>query len=289
MEIMNPSKKLLAAVLFGLFVVSSNPVWAMPDLFAQATLRTPGTERDLTLPLVAEENAPVIFLGTGIDPVSGRTVEGYAIIDYRQGRTHKEGHTKGGKKNGEKQQQCFQFLAKGTKWKTTEQYVLDTTNRDGLLDAFVKDVFATSFETWDTEVAVDIFGSRDTIATVDGADTQSPDGKNEVMFGDISTPGAIAVTIVWGVFRGPPFVREIVEYDMVYDDGDFDFGNANISGDSVMDLQNIATHEIGHAAGMGHPDDSCSEETMFRFADFGEIKKRTLNIGDIAGITKLYE
>jgi len=55
-----------------------------------------------------------------------------------------------------------------------------------------------------------------------------------------------------------------------------------------MDFENIATHELGHAAGMGHPSDSCTEETMYRFADFGEIKKQTLEAGDIAGIKALY-
>ncbi len=56
-----------------------------------------------------------------------------------------------------------------------------------------------------------------------------------------------------------------------------------------MDLQNIATHEGGHGAGMDHPDDSCSEETMYRFSQQGETNRRTLHTGDIAGINKLYK
>jgi hypothetical protein len=55
-----------------------------------------------------------------------------------------------------------------------------------------------------------------------------------------------------------------------------------------MDYQNIATHEFGHAAGMGHPAGSCTEETMYGFAQSGETKKRTLAAGDIAGIQKQY-
>ena len=50
----------------------------------------------------------------------------------------------------------------------------------------------------------------------------------------------------------------------------------------------MAAHEFGHSAGMDHPDDSCTEETMYAFSDEGETKKRTLNAGDIAGINKLY-
>jgi hypothetical protein len=39
---------------------------------------------------------------------------------------------------------------------------------------------------------------------------------------------------------------------------------------------------------MGHPESSCTEETMYAYADDGEIKKRTLNPGDEAGIAELY-
>ena len=55
-----------------------------------------------------------------------------------------------------------------------------------------------------------------------------------------------------------------------------------------MDFDNIATHEVGHAVGMGHPGDSCTEETRYRFAGTEETKKRTLFDGDKAGIAALY-
>jgi hypothetical protein len=61
------------------------------------------------------------------------------------------------------------------------------------------------------------------------------------------------------------------------------------SGDSdKMDLQNIATHELGHN-GLGDlrsPKDA--ELTMYAFSSLGETKKRTLGTGDIWGIQKLY-
>ena len=55
-----------------------------------------------------------------------------------------------------------------------------------------------------------------------------------------------------------------------------------------MDFENIAQHELGHAFGLGHPSDTCTEETMYRFASNGETKKRDLYDGDIAGIKALY-
>ena len=56
-----------------------------------------------------------------------------------------------------------------------------------------------------------------------------------------------------------------------------------------MDLENIATHELGHSIGLGDLyTSSCAQETMYGYADFGEISKRDLNSGDILGISKLY-
>jgi|TARA_B100000809_G_scaffold143124_1_gene140671 predicted Zn-dependent protease len=55
-----------------------------------------------------------------------------------------------------------------------------------------------------------------------------------------------------------------------------------------MDLQNIATHEFGHASGLGHLDSTCTGETMYASASFDETQKRTLEAGDIAGINDLY-
>ena len=55
-----------------------------------------------------------------------------------------------------------------------------------------------------------------------------------------------------------------------------------------MDFHNIAQHEVGHALGLGHPDNSCTEETMYAYATEGETKKRDLHAGDIAGAVDLY-
>jgi hypothetical protein len=94
------------------------------------------------------------------------------------------------------------------------------------------------------------------------------------------------VTNVWGYFRGPPRTREIIEWDMILDDVDFGWSTSGDAG--KMDVWNIVAHEVGHALGMGHPESSCAEETMYAYASNGETKKRTLNAGDEAGIAKLY-
>jgi hypothetical protein len=58
---------------------------------------------------------------------------------------------------------------------------------------------------------------------------------------------------------------------------------------TTFDVQNIATHEFGHVAGLAHvsaPKDVCL--TMYPYADYGETQKRTLGLGDKLGMQSLY-
>ena len=108
-----------------------------------------------------------------------------------------------------------------------------------------------------------------------------------VYFGDVEDSNAIAITIVWGVFRGAPSSRELVEWDQIYDDVDFDWSMSGEAG--KMDFENIATHELGHSMGLGDLYTSdCSDQTMYGYASEGETNKRTLESGDITGIQELY-
>jgi len=246
------------------------------------------------VPAHAVELAPgILSLGTATD-VDGRVVEGFMFIDYKKG--HAKPGTECGNgvcEPGENARKCpadcvggnggtsscYAFLAKGAKWKATEQYITGTGVNSTLTE--------TSLNTWDTEVAFDIFGTRNTTLATDGADDVSPDGKNEVTFENLGAGNTVAYTIVWGIFRGPPSGRELVEWDAVFNTN-YPFGDADISSVTVMDYQNVATHEFGHSLGLGHPDDSCTEETMYRFVAFNETKKRTLESGDVAGVNELY-
>jgi hypothetical protein len=189
---------------------------------------------------------------------------------------------------------CHALMAAGARWKTTEAYVLDPTNLNGLEPVWIASVVQQSLDTWDGASASAIFGPRDTTALADGVDTVTPDGKNEVLFGSIADAGVLAVTIVWGVFSGPPSQRVLVEWDALFNDAGFAWGNAGLTSETaignpaVFDVQNVATHEFGHSLGLTHPPDSCLEETMYRFAGAGETKKRTLHAGDLSGLAALY-
>lgn len=277
-------KKIGAISILVSLVLAATPVLALPN---------PSTSGILTLPQAAD-NSTVISLGTAVDPQSGKVVEGFAIIHPKKGYHHKPDHSKGSGGNGDRESKCFSFLAKGAKWKSVEPWVVNTSNNAGLDGSFVFNNLTADIAKWEDAAdgtvgdgsSVNILGNGSTTSNTLVADTSSPDGQNEVYFADVSSSGAIAVTIVWGIFGGPPFARELVEWDQIYDDVDFDWSSIGEAG--KMDFENIATHELGHSVGLGHPDDSCAEETMYRFADFGETKKQTLEAGDIAGTSSLY-
>ena len=262
-------------------------VAALVFVFALSS-RASASSRVFTLPPQAREIAPNVYdLGVSTDN-TGRKVQGLAIIHPKPyvGHHHRDGHT-GGPGGGGGSSKCYAFIANGARWRTTEDYLVNPENSAGLDHQAVRDNLKVAMNAWDNEVAFQIFGVE-SAGVVDGLDTSSTDGKNEIMFGDISDSGAIAVTIVWYTVGGPPWARQIVEHDQMYDDADFGWSVGDPVGSESMDFLNIATHEIGHSAGMGHPEDSCTGETMFRFATEGETKKRDLHTGDTAGVADLY-
>jgi len=277
------SRKTLSILVGLALLLSTNPAIAMPER-SLADLDTPGTHRTLILP--AANHSPVISLGSAIDPQSGKLVEGYAIVHYAKGGNS------GGKPGGGTA--YYAFLAKGAKWKTVEPWLMNPANASGLDGTTLFNDTAADISKWEDAAdgamgggSIDILGSGTETTDSLSADLNAPDGTNEVYFADVSDPGAIAVTIVWGIFGGPPQGRELTEWDQVYDDVGY---NWSLSGEAgKMDFENIATHELGHSVGLADLYSSaCSEQTMYGYATYGETKKQTLESGDIAGISKLY-
>jgi hypothetical protein len=264
---------LVVIVLVSTFVLAVRPN-VMPDK----------AKNPVVIPAHAVEVVPgVFYLGKAID--KGRVVEGYAFVKYKKGFGKPPWAGQG--KDGE--DKCYAFLAKGAKWKNVEDYMVDPKNIRGLDEAFVRNNLATDIQKWETAAGADILG-EEIEGTVDGADLVSPDNKNEVYFTDITgkdSEGVIAVAIVWGYFSGNPAWRKLVEWDMIFDDVDFNWSDSGEAG--KMDFENIATHELGHAVGLADLYNSeCSEQTMYGYSNYGETKKRILEFGDITGIRKLY-
>jgi len=180
-------------------------------------------------------------------------------------------------KNGsgsKKESSCYKFIGRNVKWRWTEDFVVSTSLSPN------QSTIDTSANTWDEQVPFDIFAD---ISRVGDYPWGVYDYNNSISFGDYPEENVIAVTAIWW---SPP-LKAIVEYDIMFDT-DFAWGDAIIDA-TLMDLQNIATHEFGHGAGMDDLyDGACIDETMYGYSNYGETKKRDLHTGDITGIKELY-
>jgi hypothetical protein len=112
------------------------------------------------------------------------------------------------------------------------------------------------------------------------------DGINEYSFG--LYPGSsnvIAVTNIWYTKR----TKEIVDYDIFFNTFYSWAGCEKTTCTNQMDIQNIATHELGHGLGLSDIySGACSAVTMYGYSWAGETQKRDLELADIAGIQKIY-
>lgn len=174
---------------------------------------------------------------------------------------------------------CYKLL--GVKWSTLPvSYVINPDNMQGLSEGFITSAISASAETWDAATSKELFNNASSTNT---AQYGIQDYQNAIAFGDYPSDNVIAVTSVWYTRVG----KQIVEFDQLYNTR-FSWGDAMLDS-SKMDLENIATHELGHAAGL---DDiystTCSNVTMYGYSGYGEIKKRNLEQPDVNGLQKIY-
>jgi hypothetical protein len=166
---------------------------------------------------------------------------------------------------------CYKLA--GWKWSGPITYTVDTSD-----SSLVRAVEAADAE-WDSNTGQTLFNAPKEGTYAWGV----RDFHNSISFGNYKTSDVIAVTTTWYV-RGS---KTAVESDILFDT-DFPWGDA-ATNLSVMDLQNIATHEIGHTLGLSDLyTSSCSQVTMFGYSTEGDIDKRTLEPSDIIGLQKLY-
>jgi len=108
------------------------------------------------------------------------------------------------------------------------------------------------------------------------------DYNNVGSFGYLGTDGTVARnTTTYYVSSG-----QLLDSDIVFNT----YYSWSVSGEAgKFDVQNIATHELGHSLSLadlyGGGD---AEKTMYGYASLGETKKRSLDADDIAGIVYLY-
>lgn len=246
----------------------------------------------------------VIDLGKQLDPKSGKEVQGLKIVHQvkSQATVYAESvdvpqfltqplstqPIQAINSTG-----CYGFVAPLTKWKNAEPWVMNATNSRGLDQSTVFNLEKNNISKWEDSAD----GSFDGLVSKDiiGEGTLSAqtltgglNGTNEVYFADVDIPGAVAATTIWYFGNATrPQDREIVEWDQVFDDHDFDFST---NGDvQKMDFENVSTHETGLTFGLTDiSNDSCGQTTMYNLTAAGELSKSTLEAQDVTGIWQLY-
>jgi hypothetical protein len=205
--------------------------------------------------------------------------------------------------------QLSQYQYSGIHWDNPSiNYYVNIGKQDS---AFLGGIRA-AFQTWD-DVSVTF------TASYSGATKSSPltlqakwnrrlqqfvGAQNVVGWKNLSQyPGAIAITYEWyyGVSLGDV---HLIEVDTALNSSSmFHWWQISVIGDPDtatwpsgqesaaydVDVQNIMIHEAGHWLVLDDLYDSADmEQTMYGYADEKELKKRSLEDGDIAGIIAIY-
>ena len=96
--------------------------------------------------------------------------------------------------------------------------------------------------------------------------------------------GAIACTVDWAyVYSSGP--NEIHEADTRFD-LQYSWDDGQPACILAYNEQSVATHEAGHALGLGHVSDS--SQTMYSQSNFCDTWPQTIGSGDILGMRSLY-
>jgi len=212
------------------------------------------------------------------DKTNGKNLVPVDVIHWQKGFAKPSG---GG---GDKGPTCYAFLKYGKtllKWDTLSVSYVINPSGSGLDPAFVESAIQSAAETWDNATSKELF--NDEYAVDNLAVWGKADGKNVLTWGNYPQSGVIAVTRYWI----DTATKSIAEFDIEFDT-DYPWGDA-AGNSSLMDVQNIATHELGHGIGLSDVYKTpCGNVTMFGYSDTGDISKRTLEQPDITGLQMLY-
>ena len=226
-------------------------------------------KRPSTVPAHAVEIAPdVYYLGKSLDPQSGRMLDGVVFVHRAPERQSKPTAAPA------KVKACYRLIG-FPGWQTPEAWSVNSTGAPVNMRSGIE----AAIGAWESAAGVNILGNYSS-AGEGVLPSTTADGVNSIAFGDAGGAGVVAVTYVWGSRR-----TAIFEFDQIYG-SDWDWSTSGAA--NAFDFQSVATHEIGHAVGLDHPANTCTQETMYAYIDFGETHQRTLNPGDVAGVNALY-
>ncbi len=106
------------------------------------------------------------------------------------------------------------------------------------------------------------------------------DARNVMIFRNTSNGSAIATTYSW--YSG----TTLTETDMVFWDGAYTFTAGDLGCSGGAYIEDVATHELGHALGLNHSD--VADATMYPSYAYCSQEFRSLSPDDIAAVQSLY-
>jgi hypothetical protein len=110
--------------------------------------------------------------------------------------------------------------------------------------------------------------------------TTTYDGINLIVFRNASSGSAIATTYTW--YSG----TRLIDADMVFWDAGFQFFTGTSGCSNGFYIEDVATHEFGHALGLGHSD--VAGATMYPSISTCSQQSRSLDPDDIAAVRSIY-
>jgi len=166
-------------------------------------------------------------------------------------------------------------------------YMLNHRGSADVEDVSDLEAVRAAFRTWQAvdRTSIRFADSGPTANREAGYDRENPeDNENLIAWVEdrwIFDPDALAITL--SVYKTE--TGEIIDSDIAFNGVQFRWTTTGEQG--RHDVQNSATHEIGHMLGLGHSD-AVVEATMAPASSVGETSKRELHTDDIEGLRSLY-
>ncbi len=166
-----------------------------------------------------------------------------------------------------------------SKWSSTPIFYVNPNNADMSASAAAAAV-QFALNVWNTQgnspFRFDYGGTNSDTSTAN-------DGRNVVIFRNVSNGSTLATTYSW--WDGS---SRLVDSDVIVWDGGFTFfsGTSGCGGTNGAYLEDVLTHEFGHALGLNHS--SVADATMYPSYGYCSQSMRTLASDDIAGLQSLY-